>query len=190
MLIGNSEEKGGDLTVAAFFVSIFMNMEKLIRDRVQKFLLEHEKKISFPQFWYHGTNELFDQFSSSFVGKNFDTSTLGVYFSQYASPPPYSSTAEEYAKAAVSKHGGKPYIYKCTVSDSNPLVLGQSGWYSSNAYVDKNRNDIKRWLSKEGKQTVVVYDEEGIIDGIEYADFILVTSDLSSIKILDVSEVQ
>lgn len=40
-------------------------------------------ETEFPEFWYHGTNKLFDTFTLDNLGKNYQQSTLGIYFSQY-----------------------------------------------------------------------------------------------------------
>ena len=34
----------------------------------------------FHEFFYHGTNQNFDKFDTSYIGSNFNTSILGIYF--------------------------------------------------------------------------------------------------------------
>ena len=140
--------------------------------------------INLPEYFYHGTNECFKDFDLKYMSKNYETSTLGIYFTQHLLPPPYSSTAEEYAENAVAKHGGKPYVYKCKIYTKKPLVLNSNGWYSSNTYIDKNRNDIIRWLQNDNYDSVVAYDF--LETDIKWKDYILVTKNIDIIKIVEI----
>ena len=77
-----------------------------------------------PEIWFHGTYKRFTQFSMKHMGKNYFTSTLGIYFSEHLAPPPYTqSTALDYAENAVSKNKGSIFIYKCKINTVNPLIL-------------------------------------------------------------------
>ena len=80
-----------------------------------------------PEFFYHGSNRLFDKFDLKEMGKNFSSSILGIYFTQYLKPTPFGSTAKEYAEELVRREGGKPYIYKCKINYKNPLMLNSNG---------------------------------------------------------------
>lgn len=144
-------------------------------------------KHEYPEYWYHGTNQKFDKFTLDNLGKNYEQSILGIYFSQYLKPPPYGSTAKEYAENAVSRHGGEPYVYKCKININKPLILNSNGWYSSNVYIDKNRNDIINWLKNDNYDSVIVYDFETTNeDGIEFGDFILATKNIDIIVIKEI----
>lgn len=146
-------------------------------------------ETEFPEFWYHGTNKLFDSFTLDNLGKNYQQSTLGIYFSQYLKPGIYGSTAKEYADNLVVIEGGNPYVYKCKIHYKNPLVLDSSGWYSSNTFIDKNRGDIKRYMEKDNYDCTIVYNFDNYKEeGIEYGDFILVTNDISTIEIVEIIE--
>lgn len=139
-----------------------------------------------PEYWYHGTNKLFDKFTLDNMGSNWKQSVLGVYFTQYLKPGIYGSTAKEYAEDLVVREGGKPYIYKCKIHTKNPLILDSNGWYSSNTFIDKNRNDIKRWLLDDNYDSVIAYDfKSKAEDGLEWSDFILATSNLDIIEIVE-----
>ena len=148
-------------------------------------MTEHE----FPEYWYHGSNQKFDDFSIEHMGKNWHQSELGIYFTQYMKPPPFSSTAKEYAEEMVRREGGNPYIYKCIINFENPLILDSNGWYSSNTYIDQNRKDIKRWIENDDHDCVIAYDFENK-DGIEWSDFILATKNIDMIEIVDRFEYQ
>jgi hypothetical protein len=143
-----------------------------------------------PDYWYHGTNKFFEKFSLEFSGKNWKQSDLGIYFSQYLEPGIYGSTAKEYAEEMVLREGGKPYVYKCKIHTKNPLILNSNGWYSSNAYIDKNRNDIKGWMATDGHDCTIVYDfQNQEEEGLKYGDHILATKNLTIIEIVDIIEI-
>lgn len=147
------------------------------------------KQHELPEYWYHGTNKLFDKFTLDNIGRNWKQSTLGIYFSQYIKPGIYGSTAKEYAEDLVVREGGKPYVYKCKIHTKNPLVLNSNGWYSSNTFIDKNRIDIKNWLLADDYDAVIAYDfENKAEEGLQWADFILTTSNLDIIEIVEVIE--
>jgi hypothetical protein len=137
-----------------------------------------ESRSVLPKVWYHGTNVDFEKFDSSYMGRNWDTSTLGIYFTDRIYPPPYSSTASEYAKHAVSQHGGSPVVYEVELDMKNPLVIDSNGWYSSNTCIDKQRSDIKRWMESGNNDAVVAYDFK------TGDDFISVVSDPGMVKII------
>jgi hypothetical protein len=142
-----------------------------------------------PQYWYHGTNKHFNKFTLENMGKNWKQSVLGVYFSQYIKPGIYGSTAKEYAEDLVVREGGKPYIYKCEIQTKKPLILDSNGWYSSNTYIDKNRNDIKSKMNADGNDCVISYDfENKENEGLQWGDYILATNNLDIIKIIDIFE--
>jgi len=136
-----------------------------------------------PEYWYHGTNSTFDEFDVKYQGANFETSTLGIYFTQHMYPPPYSSTAKEYAQDTTRNKGGVPIIYKCKLIMKNPLILDSNGWYSSVSYIDKNRNDIKRWLNNDNYDSILVYNHGE--DNIEYKDYISVVFNPKQIQIIE-----
>ena len=140
-----------------------------------------------PEYWYHGTNKLFDKFTLDNLGRNFHQSTLGIYFTQYEKPGIYGSTAKEYAEELVRREGGKPYIYKCRIHVKNPLILDSNGWYSSTTFIDKNRSDIMRWMNNDKHDSVISYDFEND-EGVLFGDYILATNNLDIIEIVDVYE--
>lgn len=166
-----------------------MKINKYISESVKKYLEEEfVENHTFPNYWYHGSNKYFEKFSLDYSGKNFKTSKLGIYFTQYKQPPPYSSTAKEYAEEMVRRYGGTPYIYTCKIHINNPLILDSSGWYSSNTYIDKNRNDISRWLNNN--DCVIVYNKDTEkSEGLRWGDYILATNNIDIIEIVDISEV-
>lgn len=139
-----------------------------------------------PEYFYHGSNKYFDKFTLDNLGKNFHQSTLGIYFTQYLEPVPYGSTAMEYAEEMVRRYGGNPYIYKCKIHVKNPLILDSDGWYSSATFIDKNRNDIKRYVEKGNNDSVIAYDFSE--KDIRWRDYQLVAKDLSIIEIIDIFE--
>jgi hypothetical protein len=153
------------------------------------FINEHNQEHELPDYWYHGSNKYFDNFSLDNQGINWRQSELGIYFTQYIKPGIYGSTAKEYAQDLVVREGGKPYIYKCEINTNKALVLNSNGWYSSNSFVDKNRNDIKRYMSDGNNDCVIAYDfENKKEEGLKWGDYILATSVISNIKIIDVFE--
>lgn len=116
------------------------------------------------------------------MGKNFDASILGIYFTQYMEPPPYGSTAGEYARNAKMAHGGQAIVYECRLKFDNPLIIDSEGWYSSNTAVDKQKGDIKRWLKEDKSDGVVAYNSE--YTDMEDRDFIAVVLDPKNIEII------
>jgi len=145
-------------------------------------LFESDENVEFPEVWYHGTNEDFDEFTLDNMGRNFDSSILGVYFSQYMNPPPYGATAGEYARNAKMAHGGQAIVYECKLNFENPLIIDSEGWYSSNTAVDKQKGDIKRWLKEDKYDAVIAYNTE--YTDIEDRDFIAVVLDPKNIEII------
>lgn len=137
-----------------------------------------EARRALPEVWYHGTSTDFDRFDGSKMGTNFESSTLGTYFTDRIYPPPYSATASEYAKNAASKHGGEPVVYEVHLDMKNPLVIDSNGWYSSNACIDKQRADIARWMRDGGHDAVVAYDFAA------KDDYVAAVKDPDSIKII------
>lgn len=167
------------------------DLRKTISTVVRRYLSEYVNGWGheLPEYWYHGTNRYFDRFSLVGMGRNWSQSNLGVYFTQYLKPGIYGSTAREYAEDLVRREGGVPYIYKCKVHVKNPLVLNSNGWYSSVSYLDKNRNDIKRWVKSGGYDGVISYDfENKEVEGLQWGDYVLVTDNLGLIEIVDVFE--
>jgi hypothetical protein len=157
----------------------------------KEFLNENSNSYDheFPEYWYHGTNKYFEKFSLDYLGKNFDQSILGIYFSQYIQPPIYGSTAKEYAEDLVIREGGKPYIYKCKINYKNPLILNSNGWYSSATYIDKNRSDIKTWMVRDRNDCIISYNfENKAEEGLRWGDYILATNHLDIIEIVEVFE--
>jgi hypothetical protein len=154
-----------------------------------------------PQYWYHGTNEDFDKFDVKYLGKNYESSILGIYFTQYLQPPPYGSTAVEYAKNIVSEKGGKPFIYKCQIKLNNPLIVDSKGYYNSNFIADSHREKLIRQRNEGNHDGIIIYNSEGhklpdyITDedviknhnqyDIENMDFILITQHPEKIKIIE-----
>ena len=153
------------------------------------YLKENNKDHILPDFWYHGSNKYFESFSLEYMGKNWNQSTLGVYFTQYIKPGCYGSTAKEYAEDLVIREGGKPYIYKCKIHTTKPLILNSNGWYSSNTYIDKNRTDIDRWMKNKNNDCVIAYNFQDVTaEGIDVGDYILATNVLNIIEIIDIFE--
>ena len=132
-----------------------------------------------PKLWYHGTNTKFDRFDIKYQGKNFTSSILGIYFTQYLKPPPYSSTAKEYAEHSSMSKGGDPIIYECELDMKNPLVLNSNGWYNSNGYLDSNKNEIKRKIENSTYDSIISYDFEA------GDDYIVVVFNPDQIKIIN-----
>lgn len=145
-------------------------------------LFESDENIKFPDVWYHGTNEDFDEFTLDNIGANWDQSTLGVYFTQHMDPPPYGSTAGEYARNAKVVHGGDAIVYECKLTFENPLIIDSEGWYSSNTAIDKQRGDIKRWLKEDKYDAVIAYNSGE--DEFKHMDFIAVVLDPKNIEII------
>jgi hypothetical protein len=167
------------------------DLKQFIKTTIREFLNENIeiKKHELPEYMYHGTNKYFDKFTLDNMGKNWKQSELGIYFTQYIKPGIYGATAKEYAEDLVVREGGKPYIYKCKIHTKKPLVLNSNGWYSSNTYIDKNRNDIKRWMNSEGNDCVISYDFQNKEDeGLQWGDYILATNNLDIIEIIDIFE--
>jgi hypothetical protein len=80
-------------------------------------------------------------------------------------------------------------IYKCKIHTKKPLILNSNGWYSSNTFIDKNRNDIKRWMATDGNDCVISYNFENKEDeGLQWGDYILATNNLNIIEIIDIFE--
>ena len=138
---------------------------------------ENYGKINIPEYFYHGTNEVFDKFTLDYMGKNHPTSILGVYFTQYLFPPLFSSSAGEYAYDISDKNGGVPVVYKCKIHLHNPLIKDSSKYYSSNTFIDYNCNELKNEVI--GHDGIIVYNKN---DG---NDFILVTNELNKIEIIN-----
>lgn len=149
---------------------------------IKPYKLFENKLGEVPKTWFHGTNKLFDKFDDTYRNVNFKSSILGFYFSQHRKPPPYSSTAEEYAKDAVGRSGGIPVVYECELDIKKPLVLNSEGWYSSNAYLDVNRNDIKRWLNNDSYDGILCYDQSQM--DIMDMDYIAIVFDSEQIDII------
>jgi hypothetical protein len=167
------------------------NLKKFIATTIREYLNENidNQKHELPEYWYHGTNKYFDKFTLDNMGKNWKQSELGIYFTQYIKPGIYGSTAKEYAEDLVVREGGKPYIYKCKIHTKKPLILNSNGWYSSNTYIDKNRSDIKRWMTTDGNDCVISYNFENKEDeGLQWGDYILATNNLNIIEIIDIFE--
>lgn len=173
-------------------IKYFRNDEQLLDYFVRNFLSQKNENIeiknhNIPEFFYHGSNELFHKFSLSEMGKNYEQSILGIYFSQYEKPGIYGSTAKEYAEDTVTRLGGRPYIYKCKINYKNPLILDSNGWYSSNVFIDKNRNTIKEEYTNGNHDCIIAYNFEE--NDIKFQDFILVTDKLDIIDIVDVKDI-
>ena len=170
-----------------------MNLRKFIKNEVYKSFKENlnQQKHELPEYWYHGTNKKFDKLSLDNMGKNWKQSEIGIYFSQYFKPGIYGSTAKEYAEDLVIREGGKPYVYKCKIHTKNPLILNSDGWYSSNTYIDKNRNDIKRWMATDGNDCVISYNfKNKQEEGLKWGDYILATNNLDIIEIVDIFDLE
>lgn len=154
-----------------------------------------------PEFWYHGTNEDFNKFDLKYAKSNYETSILGIYFTQYLQPPPYGSTAVEYAKNSVAKTGGKPFIYKCQIKLDNPLIVDSKGYYNSNFVADSQREKLLRQRNEGNHDGIIIYNSEGyklpdyITDedvikshnqfDIKHMDFMLITQHPEKIKIVE-----
>ena len=119
------------------------------------------------------------------MGKNFHQSTLGIYFTQYIEPLPFGTNAKEYAEEMVRREGGKPFIYKCKIHTKNPLILDSNDWGSSARFIDKNRNDIKRYMEHDNHDCIIAYDFE---EEMRWREYILATKKLDLIEIVDMFE--
>jgi hypothetical protein len=62
-------------------------------------LFENFKPFCLPEYWFYGTNTDFNKFDLKYLVPNFNTSILGMYFTQYLQPP-YSASALEFAEQA------------------------------------------------------------------------------------------
>lgn len=145
---------------------------------------EKNQEHHIPQVWYHGTNSIFKEFNLSYLDKNWNQSILGIYLTQYKTPPPYGSTAIEYADYVVITKGGHPYVAECTVNIKKPLILDSDGWYSSNVCIDRQRSDIRRWMGTVDYDSVLAYHhEDSSKEGIGCGDYILVVKNPSDITI-------
>lgn len=172
-------------------MEIDIELRKFITNTIRECLNESINKDNheLPEYWYHGTNKYFDKFTLDNMGKNWNQSELGIYFSQYIKPGIYGSTAMEYAKNLVVREGGKPYIYKCKIHHKKPLILNSNGWQSSATYIDLHRNDIKRRMNRDGNDCIISYDFENKEDeGLQWGDYILATNNLNIIEIIDIFE--
>lgn len=129
--------------------------------------------LEFPDIWYHGSNELFEKFEKSKIGSNFSKTSVGFYFTTIRKPPPFSSSAKEYAEDLVIRKGGKPYIYHCKLDLTDAMIVDAKGWYNANAYIDLNRNDILRWLKYESKEAFVAFEDMGDGYGLDAICLIL-----------------
>lgn len=121
-----------------------------------------------PLVVYHGTSDNFDYFDISKMGKNFDQSILGFYFTNGAEPNlskgiPYGTTASEYAfnsqKGGYSDLGGANVI-PVYLSIQNPLRIKADGWYSPATAIDKQRNQIKEWLKNTDYDGIISENED------------------------------
>jgi hypothetical protein len=142
-------------------------------------LFENFKPFQLPEFWYHGTNTDFNKFDLKYLGSNFNTSILGVYFTQYLQPPPYSASALEFAKKAVEKSGGHPIIYKCKVNLDNPLIVDSKGYYNSNEIADLHRQKLKHQMQSGNHDGIIVYNSDS------NDDFLLITPNIDKIQIIE-----
>jgi len=158
----------------------------------------NEVESFLPEFWYHGSNEDFNKFDMKYARKNYDSSILGIYFTEYLNPPPYGSTAVEYAKKHADEKGGEPIIYKCKIKLDNPLLIDSHGHYSSNAIVDMHREKLLRQREAGNHDGIIIYNsdinkipdyitDEEITKKYEkkYGDFILVTQHPEKIQIIE-----
>lgn len=115
-----------------------------------------------PLVVYHGTAYDFNQFEKRM--KNFDSSELGYYFTSAPIYDPkkghyYGSTASEYANYAKSisiRDNSAENIMPVYLSIKNPLRIDSKGWYSQVTALDKQKNDIKRWLKDSDYDGVIV----------------------------------
>lgn len=73
-------------------------------------------------------------------------------------------------------------VYECKLKFDNPLIIDSEGWYSSNTAVDKQRGDIKRWLTAEKFDAIIVYNSEE--EDLDQMDFIAIMMDPKNIEII------
>ncbi len=144
-------------------------------------LITEEVENILPEYWYHGTNELFSEFNIDKMGKNYKVSNLGIYFSGDISPPPYiGETAKDYANEAVKRNGGNPYIYKVKINTNNIHLFDSDEYYSSTTALDLNPELFEKY------DTVVSYNYDEYKNNPKYANFILSTTDIDNIEIVDI----
>lgn len=133
-----------------------------------------------PMVVYHGTSADFDSFSKNTIGKNFEQSTLGFYFTNhpmadYSKGWYYGTNASEYANNA----GDNPSVIPVFLSIKTPIDIDSGGWYSAIASVDTQRNDIQRWIE-------IGYEEgDGVIaedKSLENTDRLYVAFEPTQIK--------
>lgn len=155
-----------------------MDIKKILRE-------ELSKQTVLPKVFYHGTNVMFDNFNSESLSKNFEQSILGFYFTQYLKPPPFGTTAKEYAEEAVRNFGGSPIVYEVKLNIKNPLFINSNGLHSSVTAIDKQRNDIKRQLSTSNYDAVVAYDfEEKDFNDKDYSAVVLNSNQIEIIRVI------
>jgi GNAT superfamily N-acetyltransferase len=116
-----------------------------------------------PLVVYHGTGESFDAFDPEKIGLNFDSSTLGFYFTNAPKVDikagiGFGSTASEYASNAA----GNANVMPVFLSLKNPLVIDDCDqWGGAALALDKQRSDIARWAENGGHDGVIAYDKKG-----------------------------
>ena len=128
-----------------------------------------------PLVVYHGTASDFDVFSKEKMQDNFNQADLGFYFTNAPRPGSefyYGSTASEYAENAQKyiydeeKGSYKPReganVMPVYLSIKKPLMINAEGWYSPNQAIDKQRNDIKRWLNEGDYDGVIAYNPDPV----------------------------
>lgn len=115
----------------------------------------------YPEFFYHGSNVDFNKFDIKYLGINFNSSILGIYFTQYLQPPPYGASALEFAEKAAKENGGNPIVYKCKVNLQKPLIIDSKGYYNSNEYADLHRNKLKKRVQEGNHDGIIIYNSEG-----------------------------
>lgn len=166
-----------------------------MRNTIRKILLEYKNdqdqkdynkyKKYIGNTWFHGTNKKITRFSLNNLGDTFNSSILGLYFTSIKNPPPYSSSASEYANYKVSLEGGEPYVHEIYFEPKKPLIINSNGWYSPNAAIDAQKNDIKRWIKNDNYDSIISFD----FDDPTY-DQILVILDVNNIKIKNIEKVR
>lgn len=116
-----------------------------------------------PLVMFHGTGSDIHSFDPLKIGKNFDVSTLGFYFTNAARMDlskgfGFGTNASEYASNA----GGSPNVMPVYLSLKDPLILDDANeWGGSAKMLDVRQSDIRRWARAGGHDGVIARDASG-----------------------------
>lgn len=141
-----------------------------------------QNSIKVPRYWYHGSNNDFDQFDASKMQSNFPESYFAVYFSD----------SENVARNFIDmvRLGGKSikhtaaFIYKCELNFKRVYLHGYwgdkvSNWIGSDTKFLDDEDIIKQNILKFNAESCIVYDQKS------HSKFTAATNDTSIIHIVD-----